>query len=69
MSYETLIADSRDRKRGKYFDLVKSARDAGFSASITTIEVGSRGMLGEESLAELKKAIPAPSKVYNKLAI
>ena len=48
MSYEPLGADARARKRAKYHDLIESGILAGYKTKLITVEVGSRGMLGNE---------------------
>ena len=45
--YESLAAEARSRKRAKYHDLVEAGRAAGYKTDLITVEVGSRGMLGD----------------------
>ena len=47
MSFESLVADARARKRAKYHDLVEAGRAAGYKTELITVEVGSRGNAGE----------------------
>ena len=42
LSFESLVADARARKRAKYHD---PGRAAGYKMELITLEVGSRGML------------------------
>ena len=56
VSYETKVADARARKRAKYHDLVVAGRAAGYRAKLITLEVGSRGMLGDANINDLREA-------------
>ena len=46
ISYESVVADAKARKRAKYHDLVEAGRAVGYKTELLTIEVGSTGMLG-----------------------
>ena len=66
VSFESLVADARARKRAKYHDLVEAGRAAGYKTELITVEVGSRGMLGSSDFDALrmlhrKNSLPSPS--------
>ena len=69
ISYETKVANARSRKRAKYLDLVEAGRAAGYKTSLITLEVGSRGMLGEDDMTQLKEAFDAPTKEFTSLCL
>ena len=54
ISYETVVADARERKHSKYHDLVEAGRAAGFRCELISLEVGSRGMLSLVDLEPLQ---------------
>ena len=45
--HESLVAGARERKRLNYYDLVEPGKEAGYRSHLITVEVGSRGMLGD----------------------
>ena len=69
ISYEMKVANARSRKRAKYLDLVEAGRAAGYKTSFITLEVGSRGMLGEDDMIQLKEAFDAPAKEFTSLCL
>ena len=69
ISYESVVADAKARKRAKYHDLVEAGRAERFKAELLTIEVGSRGMLGVSDFDAMKKAINASRKDYTDLCL
>ena len=69
VSYESLVAEARSRKRAKYHDLVEAGRAAGYKTDLITVEVGSRGMLGESMFENLKEAIHATRKDITSLCL
>ena len=69
ISYEPQVADARERKKAKYHHLVEAGRAAGYQSKLITVEVGSRGMLGNGDLDELKEAIKAPRKEFTDLSL
>ena len=69
MSYESLVAGARVRKRAKYQDLVESGRAAGYKTELITFEVGSRGMLEDSVVEGFKKAIKATQKDISTLCL
>ena len=69
VSYETLVADARLRKRVKYHDLVELGRAAGYKTDLITFEVGSRGMLGDSVVEGFKKATSATRKDISNLCL
>ena len=60
--FESGIEDAASRKQLKYAELVKSCRRNGFHATLTTVEVGSRGFIHVPGLTELYKIVNASSK-------
>ena len=56
ISYESHIADAREREKVKYQDLVDAGKAAGCKTELLTVEVGSRGMLGIRDLEPLTAA-------------
>ena len=69
VSYESLVAGARVRKRAKYQDLVESGRAAGYKTELITFEVGSRGMLEDSVVEGFKKAIKATQKDISTLCL
>ena len=69
VSYETKVADARARKRAKYHDLVVAGRVAGYRVKLITLEVGSRGMLGDANINDLREAIEATTKEFSSLCL
>ena len=69
VSYESLVADAGVRKRGKYYDLVEAGRAAGYRTELITVEVGSRGMLGDSDFDDLREVIHATRKEFTALSI
>lgn len=69
ISFESLVADSRQRKRAKYQDLVEAGQAAGYSTELITIEVGSRGMLDDVDFATLKTIMNIPQKDITTLCL
>jgi hypothetical protein len=62
ISYESRVAEARQRKQAKYADLVEAGKVAGYRTELITIEVGSRGMVGIAEFDTLRAAINAPLK-------
>ena len=62
ISYESVVADARERKRSKYYDLVEAGRAAGYRCELITVEVGSREMLSVADFESLQAAIDAPKR-------
>ena len=69
ISYKSVVADAKARKRAKYHDLVEAGRAERFKTDLLTIEVGSRGMLGVSDFDAMKKAINASRKDYTDLCL
>lgn len=69
ISYETIVADAKERKRSKYHDLMEAGRAAGFRCELITLEVGSRGMLNLADLEPLQEALGIPRKDLVMLAL
>ena len=59
--FETGLEDASQRKATKYADLVVSCRDNGYTTTLMTIQVGSRGYLHRPSLDNLYKLVKVPS--------
>ena len=64
ISYESQVANARDRKRDKYHDLVVAGKAAGYATRLITLEVGSRGMVDIADFAGLQEAVHAPERDY-----
>ena len=62
ISYESVVADARERKCSKYYDLVEAGRAAGYRCELITVDVGSRGMLSVADLESIQAAIDAPRR-------
>ena len=62
ISFETLVADSRQRKQSKYQDLVEGGKAGGYSTHLLTLEVGSRGMVDVDDFHSLAQALKASQK-------
>ena len=58
--FETGLEDASQRKATKYAGLVASCRDNGYTTTLTTIQVNSRGFLHRPSLDNLYKLVKAP---------
>ena len=69
VSYETKVDDARSRKKAKYHDLVVAGRAAGYRVRLITLEVGSRGMLGDAIINDLREAIDAPRREFSILCL
>ena len=65
--FETSIEDAASRKQTKYAELVESCRQNGFHATLTTVEIGSRGFIHVPGLTELYKIVNASSKARGEL--
>ena len=65
--FETGIEDAAQRKLAKYAELVKRCRRNGFAATLTTIEVGSRGFIHVPSFNQLYQMVDASSKAKSEL--
>ena len=62
ISFETLVADSQQRKQSKYQDLVEGGKAGGYSTHLLTLEVGSRGMVDVDDFHSLAQALNASQK-------
>ena len=69
ISYESIVADARGRKRAKYHDLVEAGRAAGYKTTLITIEVWSRGMLAVSDFDDLRAAIHTSLKTATTLCL
>ena len=58
--FEPGLEEASQRRATKYADLVASCRDNGYTTTLTTIQVGSRGFLHRPSLNNLYKLVKAP---------
>ena len=65
--FKTGIEDAASRKQTKYAELVESCTQNGFHATLTTVEVGSRGFIHVPGLTELYKIVNASSKARSEL--
>ena len=66
--FETNFVDAAKRKKDKYHDLMEACTASGYSTTLITLEVGSRGFLNTSgfnkllshfSLSRLEKAQPS----------
>ena len=55
--FETGFVEAQERKRTKYQPLLEECQKSGFTASLITIEVGSRGFLNTDSFNQLYQLI------------
>ena len=62
VSFESLVADSRQRKQSKYQDLVEVDQASGYSSRLSTLEVGSRGVVDTNEFHGLAQALRVPKK-------
>ena len=69
ISYESLVADSHQRKQAKYQDLVQAVQAAGYSTQLLTLEVSSKGMLDVEDLEKIRSSIGATKKETTELCL
>ena len=69
ISYESLVADARGRKRAKYHDLEEAGRVAGYKTELISIEVGSREMVCSADFEILKAAVNATEKDVTNLCL
>ena len=69
ISYESVVADARRRKRVKYHDLVEAGRNVSYKTTLITIEVGSRGMLATSDFDDLRAAIQTSLKTTTSLCL
>ena len=69
ISYESQVAEARERKRVKYQDLVEAGHAAGYKTELITIEVGSRGMVCVADFDDLRAAINATQKATTNLCL
>ena len=53
--FETTLEDAAERKETKYEELVQSAQQAGYTTTLTTIEVGARGVPHMPGFQTLKR--------------
>ena len=57
ISHESVMEQTRQVKQAKYQDLIDEVMRAGYRAQLITLEVGSRGLIVESKLMELKEAL------------
>ena len=62
------MEQAHQRKLAKYEDLVEGARAEGYNAECIGVEVGSRGLIAESELQQLKEALGVPAKAVTELA-
>ena len=55
--FETSFDDAAELKRTKYDELQQQARDEGYRTTLTTLEVGSRGIIHNPGFSFLKKEL------------
>ena len=64
-----MIENAHQTKTAKYRDLVEEVRLGGYRAECIVFEVGSRGLLIESELTQLRDALSAPGKALTELAV
>ena len=69
ISYETVMDRAHERKLAKYEDVVVGARARGYDAECIAVEVGSRGLIVESELQQLKDALGLPAKAMTEVAL
>ena len=62
VAFETSFTSAAERKRVKYEELVKEARQAGYNTNLITLEVGSRGMIHNPGFQSLKDRLNMKEK-------
>ena len=62
-SYEAAIT----RKKGRYFDLIREAKEAGYASTLITLEMGSRGLPNMVGFQRLRDALKIPTQEFKKL--
>ena len=63
------MENTHQTKTAKYMDLVEEVRLSGYRAECIAFEVGSRGLLIESELIQLRDALSAPGKALTELAV
>ena len=69
ISYESLVADSHQRKEAKYYELVQAGRAGRYRSQLITVEVGSRGMLEDGDFLKLRTTLNATAKETRELCL
>ena len=54
ISFETSFKQAAERKALKYEDVITRARSVGYSGTVITLQVGSRGIIDQAGLVNLK---------------
>ena len=67
ISYETVMEQAHQRKLAKYEDVVEGARVQGYNAECFAVEVGSRGLIVEGELQQLKNELSASARAMTEL--
>ena len=68
ISFKIMMENAHQTKTAKYMDLVEEVRLGGYRAECIAFEVGSRGLLIESELIQLRDALSAPGKDLTELA-
>ena len=68
ISYEPVLEQAHQRKLAKYEDVVEGAKVQGYNVEFFAVEVGSRGLIVEGELQQLKNALGAPARAMTELA-
>ena len=55
--FDTILDDAAKRKEAKYLDLVSSIKEAGFTTTLLTVEMGSRGLPNVNGWRKLQRVI------------
>ena len=62
--FETNFDEARKRKLCRYADLLEEAEKQGYQATVTTVEVGSRGILNMAGLNTIKRLLSVGRKEW-----
>ena len=67
--FETSFDNAAKRKRAKYTELQQCIRDAGYLATLITLEVGSRGIIHHSGFSRLKKKLRIRGREFSYAAV
>ena len=69
ISFESTMDQANHRELAKYYDLLDAARTAGYNAECLAFEVGSRGLVIERELQDLRRAQGTTTKEITGLGV
>ena len=67
--FETSFEHAAERKATKYEDVLARARSSGYSGRVITLEVGSRGIIGDRGFSYLKDTFKITAPDLSKLLV